>query len=173
MNNRFFIVVLAALMSGIVCFGKVQPEKRTQLHNDLMELIEVSKQQSGFDSLKDVELTTGVWNCKLQLDGFLPVVKTEDNNPIEPSQVLAESVTPGAKKAIDVLVAKGLAGYEMKDSDRDRSIIFDKAKYSRKVIFTKREQFVLSRVSVFFKAHQFESVNILVEAFPIVHPKVH
>lgn len=149
-----------------------KPTQSTQFRTDLLALIETSKMLEGFEMLKDVELTTGMWNCKKPLHDFVPVVTVEGDNPVRPLRIEATSSTPRATEDIRQLIAKGLEGYEMKDSDKDKSIKIDKSLYSRKVVFTKREQFVLSRITILFRAHEFESKLLIVEAFPIVHPNM-
>ena len=64
-----------------------------------------------------------------------------------------------------MLLQKGLPGYTMKDSDADRTVAIDRTRESRRVIFTKKDRFTVSTVSVVFHAHQYSSVTMYVESW--------
>lgn len=169
---KHLLLFLTLLSSSPVCMAGAKPAENNRFRTELLALIETSKMLEGFEMLKDVELTTGMWNCKKLLQDFVPVVTVEGYNPVRPLRVEAASSNSHATEDVRQLIAQGLEGYEMKDSDKDKSIKIDKALYSRKVVFTKQEQFVLSRITVLYKAHEFRSLLLIVEAFPIVHPNM-
>jgi hypothetical protein len=163
--NKVIAAIVVVLFLGISCIGKVREQPVSRFRADLSALIRVANKPSGFDSLKYIELSRGVWNCKLELQGFIPTVEEQLYHPASRLMVSAVSVSPSAQQNIKMLLLKGLPGYTMKDSDTDKTVDIDRTKQSRKVVFTKTERSVTSTVSVIFNAHQYSSITLEIEAW--------
>jgi hypothetical protein len=162
-NQLTFLIVFLGI--SLTSVGKGKAGSGSKFNRELHKMIEVANMPSGFDSLKYVELSRGVWNCKLELDGFLPVVEEALYNPVCRLLVSAESVNSIAKGHVKMLLINGLPGYKVQDSETDKTVPIDRTKESRKVVFTKKEQFVTSVVTVIFNAHQYRSVTLRVESW--------
>jgi len=165
-----YILLIAILFTGADSSAKARPKRtapviESRFRSNLFNIIRVSRRPDGFESLKQVELRTGVWNCKMELEGFLPVVELNSFHPADRLQVDAVSVSPAAQRNAKMLLLKGIPGFAMKDSDKDKTVPIDKAMHSRKVVFSKRENHVESTVTVAYNAHQYNSVQITVEAW--------
>lgn len=145
--------------------AKEQPQVQSKFSIELRRIIYVANKPSGFDSLKHTELSTGIWNTRMELDGFLPLVELDPIHPADRHMVTAVSVTPAAHKNIKLLLLKGLPGYTMKDSETDKSVVLNTATEARKVIFRRVTQYVTSTVTIVFKAHEYNSIKITVEAW--------
>jgi hypothetical protein len=146
--------------------GKPKPKvEQSRFQKELSGIVDMSKRPGGFESLKQVELTTGRWSCNRELEGFIPVVEVNGWHPADRLQLLATSVKPVARQHAQMLLLHGLPGYIMRDSDKDASVSIDKAIYARKVVFTKSDNYMESTVTVAFKAHNLNTVEILVEAW--------
>lgn len=157
-------VISAPFLSGAK--GKPKPGlEQSRFQKELSGIVDISKRPGGFEALKQVELTTGRWSCNRELDGFIPVVEVNAWHPADRLQVLATSAKPIATQHARMLLLHGLPGYTMRDSDRDASIPIDKAIYTRKVVFTKSDNYIESTVTVAFKAHNLNTVEIVVEAW--------
>ncbi|MCF8450320.1 MAG: hypothetical protein K9G49_10670 [Taibaiella sp.] len=167
--NRFLYILSVFLFVSTMGIARVKPGAKpavtSKFRNDLNALIRATSVPSGFESLKQMELSRGVWRCKQDLDGFLPVVEEEAYNPASELQVSAISVSPKALSNVNLLVLKGIPGYTMKDSDKDKTMQIDRTKELRRVVFTKVNGEVTSVVTLIFVAHQYASVQLLVEAW--------
>jgi hypothetical protein len=170
MNKQFAVLILCLAICS-TGFARVKHRKpqtpvfTSRFQSNLNNILRVSKKPSGFDSLKQSELSNGVWNCRIELDGFLPVVEENAFHPARRLEVSAVSVTPAAFKHARMLVLKGIPGYTMRDSDNDKTVAYDKQKESRRVVFKRVEKFCESTVTLIYNAHQYGSVEMLIEAW--------
>lgn len=158
-------LLLAPLVSDARKTPSVKQPVQSKFRAELFGIVNTSAKPDGFEAMKQVELTTGRWACRKELEGFLPVVEVNGQHPADRLQVYAVSVTPAAQKNVKMLLLQGLPGYDMRDSDKDKSVPVDRSKYSRKVVFHKTDKFVESTITVAFNAHQYNSVELLVEAW--------
>ncbi len=166
MKKFCFLLALAAV--PIIADAKKTPRVKkveSRFRTELAGIVDVSKRPGGFESLKQVELTTGRWTCNRELEGFVPVVEVNAWHPADRLQILATSVKPVAQQHAQMLLVQGIPGYTMRDSDKDKTVAIDRTLYSRKVVFSKRDKYVESTVTVAFKAHNYNTVEILVEAW--------
>lgn len=145
--------------------AKGQAPANYKFSTELRRIIYVANKPSGFDSLKHTELSTGIWNSRLELDGFLPLVELDPIHPADKHIVTAVSVTPAAHKNIKLLLLKGLPGYVMKDSQTDKSVALNTSTEARKVIYKREDKFVTSTVTIVFKAHEYNSIKITIESW--------
>ncbi len=164
MKKIFYLLWVMVMVSGI-CNAKVQGAVNSKFSTELRRIIYVANKPSGFDSLKYTELSTGIWNTRMELDGFLPLVELDPIHPADRHLVTAVSITPAAQTNIKLLLLKGLPGYTMKDSETDKSVILNTATEARKVIFKRVNKFVTSTVTIVFKAHEYNSIKITIEAW--------
>lgn len=165
MMKNIIYLLLALICNTGVSQAKVQRAVNSKFSTELKKIILVANKPSGFDSLKYIELSTGVWNTRLELDGFLPMVVLDPIHPADRHLLSAVSVTPAAHKNIKLLLLKGLPGYTMKDSDTDKSVALNTALEARKVIFRRVDKFVTSTVTIVYKAHEYNSILLTVEAW--------
>ena len=159
----YWILVMVSFVN--IANAKVQHSVNSKFSIELRRIIYVANKPSGFDSLKYTELSTGIWNTRFELDGFLPLVELDPIHPADRHLVTAISITPAAHKNIKLLLLKGLPGYSMKDSDSDKSVVLNTATEARKVVFKRVDKFVTSTVTVVFKAHEYNSIRITIEAW--------
>jgi hypothetical protein len=163
--KKIFYWILVMFLFVNVANAKVQHPVNSKFSIELRRIIYVANKPSGFDSLKYTELSTGIWNTRMELDGFLPLVELDPIHPADRHLVTAVSITPAAHKNIKLLLLKGLPGYSMKDSDTDKSVVLNTATEARKVVFKRIDKFVTSTVTVVFKAHEYNSIKITIEAW--------
>ncbi len=163
--NKLIVSLIVSILVCTAGFARVQPEVTSKFRSNLYALIRASKKPSGFDSLKQNELGRGLWNCRLELEGFLPVVEENEYHPASRLEVSAVSVTPAAMKNVRMLVLKGIPGYTMRDSDADKTVPVDRTRESRRVVFTRKDANVESTVTVIYNAHQYASVQLMIEAW--------
>jgi hypothetical protein len=156
-----FILLCAVHFSGI---GKTKPVVVSKFRKQLTTITRVAGRPSGFDSLKHTELVSGVWTVRTELDGFLPTIIYDEFHPAGRLLMKAESVTPAALQHVRMLTLKGLPGYKMVDSDMDKTIEIDRTTESRKVIFTRKERFTETVITVIYNAHSYSSVTMLIES---------
>lgn len=161
-------LLLTVMMLSLVAMGRtkaVRPVVMSRFRNELMTMTRVANRPSGFDELKQIELVTGVWTCKLELEGFLPTLVLDQYHPADRWLLKAEAVNAAATRNVRMLILKGLPGYKMQDSDTDRTVEVDKTRESRRVIFTKKDRFTVSTITVVFNAEQHGSVTMFVESW--------
>ncbi len=138
----------------------VPPSKfRTQL----TAIIKTVQDPEGFELLKHTELVTGIWTCNRELQGFLPTI-IYDSHPAGRLYMKAESVNANAAANVRMLAIKGIPGYTMRDSDNDNTVELDRTKESRKLIFTKRQGFYESTITVVYNAHRYQSLTMNIES---------
>jgi len=163
--KKIYYLIWVLVLLATVSVAKEQRTVNSKFSIELRRIIYVANKPSGFDSLKYTELSTGIWNTRMELDGFLPLVELDPIHPADRHLVTAVSITPTAHKNIKLLLLKGLPGYSMKDSDNDKSIVLNTATETRKVIFKRVDKFVTSRVTIVFKAHEYNSIKLIIEAW--------
>jgi hypothetical protein len=163
--KKLLTILIAALFISATCGARAEAEAKSRFRSNLNALVQISMQPSGLESLKNIELGPGIWNCRLELDGFLPVVELDEFHPAGRLHVSAISLTPDAQRSARMLILKGLPGYTMKDSNNDKTVFIDRTRELRRVVFTRTEQSVTSTVSVIYTAHQAGSVKVVVEAW--------
>ena len=167
MMKKLFFMLAVVAAPCIAQAGKTPRVKSVQsrFRIELTGIVDISKRPGGLESLKEVELTTGRWSCNKEQEGFEPVVEVNAWHPADRLQVLATSVKPVAQQYVQMLLMQGIPGYTMRDSDKDKTVPIDRTMYSRKVVFSKKDNYVESTVTVAFKAHLYNTVEILVEAW--------
>jgi len=162
------IYLLAIGLLPLMADAKKMPKPKavqSRFRTELTGLVDISRKPGGLESLKQVELTTGRWSCNKELEGFVPVVEVNAWHPADRLQLLATSVKPVGQHHAEMLLQQGIPGYTMRDSDKDKTVAIDRTTYSRKVVFTKVDNYVESTVTIAFKAHNYNTVEILVEAW--------
>lgn len=161
-------LLLAVITVPVLSHAGKSPKSKvvqSRFRTELTGLVDISRRPGGLESLKQVELTTGRWSCNRELEGFIPVVEANAWHPADRLQLLATSVKPVGQRHAEMLLIQGIPGYTMRDSDKDRTMLFDRTLYSRKVVFTKKDNYVESTITVAFKAHNYNTVEIVVEAW--------
>jgi len=161
-------LLLAVIAAPVLSEAKKAPKAKvvqSRFRTELTGLVDLSRKPGGLESLKQVELTTGRWSCSRELEGFIPVVEVNSWHPADRLQLLATSVKPVGQRHAEMLLQQGIPGYTMRDSEKDKTVAIDRTVYARKVVFTKVDNYVESTVTVAFKAHNYNTVEILVEAW--------
>ena len=161
----FITLILLSIPVLAKTKAKVKPVAVSKFRMELFSLIKATNKPSGFDSLKQTELGRGLWNCRIELEGFLTLITLDKFHPAERLLFSAESVNPAAIKNAKLLTLKGIPGYTMRDSDNDKTVELDGTTQKRKVIFTKRADHVQSVVTLIYAAHQYGSVKLTIEAW--------
>lgn len=162
------ILLLGAALSGEAKVkGRSKPVAQVNpaFRSELYAIINASRKPSGFDSLKNTELSTGLWHCRWPLTGFIPVVTIDPVHPAGRLIVSAVSSDQSAAGHVKMLITKGMPGFTMQDSDLDRSVKFDGVNEARRVVFTRRDRHVQSVVTVIYNAHQQGSIRLQIEAW--------
>ncbi|GAA4470202.1 hypothetical protein GCM10023093_31050 [Nemorincola caseinilytica] len=165
--RRLFLFCILVSSLTVIGRSKVARPVVSRFRSDLSAIVRTAAHPSGFDELKNIEMVTGVWDCRLGLDGFLLTIVLDQYHPADRWLVRAESVTPAAARNVRMLLLKGLPGYTMKDSDTDKTVAIDRTRHSRKVVFTRKDRFTESTITVLFNAHQYASLTMLIESWSL------
>lgn len=167
--RKHLSVFIALLIMSFTVAAKTKAKPKSvatsRFRTELYALIRATNKPSGFDSLKQTELGRGLWNCRMELEGFLPLITLDKFHPAERLLLSAETVNPAAIRNAKLLTLKGIPGYTMRDSDNDKTVELDGTTQKRKVVFTKRADHTQSVVTVIYTAHQYGSVKLTIEAW--------
>ncbi len=147
--------------------GRTTTLPMTGFQKQVYAIAGVTPGQQGVDALKQTEIVSGVWSCNRQLDGFLPTVVLDQYHPADRWLVRAESVGAIAMQQVRTLIQRGLPGYSLQDSDRDKTLSFDHARHSRKVVLTRKERYALTTVTILINAQQPATATMLIESLAL------
>ncbi len=106
----------------------------------------------GFESMKQTEVATGMWTCNRDLEGFLPMIQVQAGNPNDRLILSATSVDQRAQTHVKDMELNGLPGFQLKDSDQDKSLQFDRTKYNRIIKYTRTDKVSSIVVTLYFLA---------------------
>jgi hypothetical protein len=165
MKKLLLSIVCLATLKGYGKGGSTLP--LTGLQKQVYTIAGVTPGQQGVDALKQTEIVSGVWSCNRQLDGFLPTVVLDQYHPADRWLVRAESVGAVAMQQVRTLIQRGLPGFNQQDSDRDKTMTFDRARHSRMVVFTRKERYALTTVTVYINAQQPATATLLIESLAV------
>ena len=165
MKKLLLSIVCLAALNGYGKGGSTLPMNGFQ--RQVSAIAGVTPGQQGVDVLKQTEIVSGVWSCNRQLEGFLPTVVLDQYHPADRWLVRAESVTPGALQQVRMLIQRGLPGYTQRDSDKDKTLEVDRARHSRKVVFTSKDRYAITTVTVLINAQQPATATMLIESLAV------
>lgn len=144
--------------------SKVKTVATPRFQSQLMAIINTANGQQGMDALKHTEIVTGVWDSKIELDGFITTIVLDQYHPADRWMVKAESVNAAtAISNVRTLIQHGLRGYSLRDSDKDKTLEIDRTRHSRKVTLSRHDRYKETTITILFNAHRHNSVTMYVE----------
>ena len=167
------VLLISALLIAVVPAGfaksknshrKAKTAVVSRFQSQLVSIINTANGQQGMDALKHTEIVTGVWDSKIELEGFISTIVLDQYHPADRWMLKAESVkATTATSNVRTLIQHGLRGYTLRDSDKDKTMQVDRSIHSRKVTLTRHDRYKETIVTILFNAHQHNSVTMYVE----------
>lgn len=144
--------------------SKVKTVAKPRFQSQLMAIINTANGQQGMDALKHTEIVTGVWDSKIELEGFLSTIVLDQYHPADRLMLRAEAINAAtATRNVRTLIQHGLHGYTLRDSDKDKTLEVDRTLHARKVTLSRRDRYKETIITILFHAHQHHSITMYVE----------